>query len=143
MKVVDAFRVESYAEVIDAKFRYPLTAMLYVEFDSDLFQNQIPTISLKKKWKIIQVPRNYDPINRTYSGTWDGVFKWAWSNNPAWVLYDLIMNQRYGLDQRELGIPVDKWSLYEVAQYCDELVPDNRGGMEPRYLDGCNCSVTG
>lgn len=134
VKVVDAFRVESYAEVIDAKFRYPLTAMLYVEFDSDLFQNQIPTISLKKKWKIIQVPRNYDPINRTYSGTWDGVFKWAWSNNPAWVLYDLIMNQRYGLDQRELGIPVDKWSLYEVAQYCDELVPDNRGGMEPRYL---------
>lgn len=134
VKVVDAFRVESYAEVIDAKFRYPLTAMLYVEFDSDLFQNQIPTISLKKKWKIIQVPRNYDPINRTYSGTWDGTFKWAWSNNPAWVLYDLIMNQRYGLDQRELGIPVDKWSLYEVSQYCDELVPDNRGGMEPRYL---------
>lgn len=134
VKVVDAFRVESYAEVIDAKFRYPLTAMLYVEFDSDLFQNQIPTISLKKKWKIIQVPRNYDPINRTYSGTWDGTFKWAWSNNPAWVLYDLIMSQRYGLDQRELGIPVDKWSLYEVAQYCDELVPDNRGGMEPRYL---------
>ena len=134
VKVVDAFQVQSYAEVIDAKFRYPLTAMLYVEFDSDLFQNQIPTISLKKKWKIIQVPSNYDPINRTYSGTWDGVFKWAWSNNPAWVLYDLIMNQRYGLDQRELGIPVDKWSLYEVAQYCDELVPDNRGGMEPRYL---------
>lgn len=134
VKVVDAFQVQSYAEVIDAKFRYPLTAMLYVEFDSDLFQNQIPTISLKKKWKIIQVPSNYDPINRTYSGMWDGTFKWAWSNNPAWVLYDLIMNQRYGLDQRELGIPVDKWSLYEVAQYCDELVPDNRGGMEPRYL---------
>lgn len=134
VKVVDAFQVQSYAEVIDAKFRYPLTAMLYVEFDSDLFQNQIPTISLKKKWKIIQVPSNYDPVNRTYAGTWDGTFKWAWSNNPAWVLYDLIMNQRYGLDQRELGIPVDKWSLYEVSQYCDELVPDNRGGMEPRYL---------
>lgn len=134
VKVVDAFQVQSYAEVIDAKFRYPLTAMLYVEFDSDLFQNQIPTISLKKKWKVVQVPSNYDPVNRTYAGTWDGTFKWAWSNNPAWVLYDLIMNQRYGLDQRELGIPVDKWSLYEVAQYCDELVPDNRGGMEPRYL---------
>ena len=134
VKVVDAFQVQSYAEVIDAKFRYPLTAMLYVEFDSDLFQNQIPTISLKKKWKIIQVPSNYDPVNRTYAGTWDGTFKWAWSNNPAWVPYDLIMNQRYGLDQRELGIPVDKWSLYEVSQYCDELVPDNRGGMEPRYL---------
>ncbi|WP_279025587.1 phage tail tip fiber protein [Gibbsiella quercinecans] len=133
-RTVDLFRVESYAEVIDAKFRYPLTAMLYVEFDSDLFGNNIPTISVKKKWKIIQVPSNYDPISRTYSGTWNGTFKWAWSNNPAWVLYDLITNQRYGLDQKELGVPVDKWSLYEVAQYCDQLVPDNRGGQEPRYL---------
>nr|DAQ97141.1 MAG TPA: tail protein [Caudoviricetes sp.] len=134
VKTVDAFKVQSYAEVIDARFRYPMTALLYVEFDSDLFENNIPTISIKKKWKIIQVPSNYDPISREYRGTWDGTFKWAWSNNPAWVLYDLISNQRYGLDQRELGIPVDKWSLYEVAQYCDQKVPDNKGGEEPRYL---------
>ncbi|UPU15846.1 host specificity protein J [Klebsiella phage vB_KpnS_SXFY507] len=134
VKTVDAFKVQSYAEVIDARFRYPLTALLYVEFDSDLFENNIPTISIKKKWKIIQVPSNYDPIGRTYNGTWNGTFKWAWSNNPAWVLYDLITNQRYGLDQKELGIPVDKWSLYEVAQYCDQKVPDNKGGEEPRYL---------
>ena len=134
VKTVDAFKVQSYAEVIDARFRYPLTALLYVEFDSDLFENNIPTISIKKKWKIIQVPSNYNPVSRTYNGTWDGTFKWAWSNNPAWVLYDLITNQRYGLDQRELGIPVDKWSLYEVAQYCDQKVPDGKGGEEPRYL---------
>lgn len=133
-RVQDAIRVQAYSEVIDAKFRYPLTGLLFVEFSSDLFPSQLPTISLKKKWKIIQVPTNYDPINRTYSGTWDGTFKWAWSNNPAWVTYDLIMNQRYGLDQRELGIQLDKWSLYEAAQYCDQMVPDGHGGTEPRYL---------
>lgn len=128
------FRVQSYSEVIDAKFRYPLTALLFVEFDSDLFPNQLPTISVRKKWKKIQVPVNYDPVARTYSGSWNGMFKTAWSNNPAWVLYDLIMSQRYGLDQKELGIDVDKWSLYEVAQYCDQMVPDGHGGQEPRYL---------
>lgn len=132
--VQNAISVQSYSEVIDAKFRYPLTSLLFVQFDSKLFPNQLPTISLKKKWKKILIPSNYDPINRTYSGVWDGSFKLAWSNNPAWVLYDLIVNQRYGLDQRELGIAVDKWSLYEAGQYCDQLVPDGSGGMEPRYL---------
>lgn len=133
-RVQDTILVQSYSEVIDAKFRYPLTALLFVEFSSDLFPNQLPTISVKKKWKKILVPTNYDPINRTYSGTWNGTFKLEWSNNPAWVAYDLIKNQRYGLDQRELGIEIDKWSLYEAAQYCDQLVPDGHGGMEPRYL---------
>lgn len=133
-RIQDAIRVQAYSEVIDAKFRYPLTGLLYVEFGSDLFPTQLPTISLNKKWKIIQVPTNYDPVQRTYSGAWDGTFKWAWSNNPAWVTYDLIMNQRYGLDQRELGIALDKWSLYEAGVYCDQLVPDGHGGTEPRYL---------
>lgn len=132
-RVVDAINVQSYAEVIDAKFRYPLTGLVYVEFNSELFP-QIPSISTKKKWKIINVPSNYDPVLREYSGTWDGSFKKAWSNNPAWVLYDLITNQRYGLDQRELGIAVDKWSLYDAGQYCDQKVPDGHGGLEPRYL---------
>ena len=132
-RVVDAINIQSYAEVIDAKFRYPLTGLVYVEFNSDLFP-QIPSISTKKKWKIINVPSNYDPVLREYSGTWDGSFKKAWSNNPAWVLYDLITNQRYGLDQRELGIAVDKWSLYDAGQYCDQKVPDGHGGLEPRYL---------
>lgn len=132
-RVVDAINIQSYAEVIDAKFRYPLTGLVYVEFNSDLFP-QIPSISTKKKWKLINIPSNYNPELREYSGTWDGSFKKAWSNNPAWVLYDLITNQRYGLDQRELGIAVDKWSLYDAGQYCDQKVPDGHGGLEPRYL---------
>lgn len=132
-RVVDAINIQSYAEVVDAKFRYPLTGLVYVEFNSELFP-QIPSISTKKKWKLINVPSNYNPELREYNGTWDGSFKKAWSNNPAWVLYDLITNQRYGLDQRELGIAVDKWSLYDAGQYCDQKVPDGHGGTEPRYL---------
>lgn len=132
--VVDLIRVQSYAEVVDAKFRYPLTGLVYVEFDSKMFPSQIPTIATKKKWKLINVPSNYNPNDRTYSGNWDGTFKKAWSNNPAWVLYDIITNQRYGLDQKELGIAVDKWALYDCGRYCDELVPDGKGGTEPRYL---------
>lgn len=132
-RVVDTINIQSYAEVVDAKFRYPLTGLVYVEFNSELFP-QIPSISTKKKWKLINVPSNYNPELREYNGTWDGRFKKAWSNNPAWVLYDLITNQRYGLDQRELGIAVDKWSLYDAGQYCDQKVPDGHGGTEPRYL---------
>ena len=132
--VTDAIQITSYAEVIDAKFRYPLTGLVYVEMNSDLFPTQIPTISIKKKWKLINVPVNYDPETRTYSGTWNGTFKKAWSNNPAWVLYDLMTNVRYGLDQKDLGVDVDKWSLYEASQYCDQMVPDGKGGQEPRYL---------
>lgn len=133
-RVTDLIKMQSYAEVVDAKFRYPLTGLVYVEFDSELFPSALPNISIKKKWKIINVPSNYDPISRTYSGAWDGTWKKAWSNNPAFVLYDLITNQRYGLDQRELGIALDKWSIYECAQYCDQMVPDGKGGTEPRYL---------
>ena len=133
-RVTDLIKMQSYAEVVDAKFRYPLTGLVYVEFDSELFPNALPNISIKKKWKIINVPSNYDPISRTYSGSWDVTWKKAWSNNPAFVLYDLITNQRYGLDQRELGIALDKWSIYECAQYCDQMVPDGKGGTEPRYL---------
>ena len=132
-RLVDEISLQSYSHVIDAKFRYPLTGLVYVEFDSSIFP-QMPNISVKKNWKIINVPSNYDPIAREYHGTWDGSFKQAWTNNPAWVLYDLITNQRYGLDQRELGIDVDKWSLYEAGQYCDQMVPDGKGGLEPRYL---------
>lgn len=133
-KVTDLIKLQSYAEVVDAKFRYPLTGLVYVEFDSELFPNQIPRIAVKKKWKIINVPSNYDPVLREYSGAWDGTWKKAWSNNPAYILHDLITNQRYGLDQRELGIPLDKWSIYEAGQYCDQMVPDGKGGTEPRYL---------
>lgn len=130
----DKIMIQSYAEVIDAKFRYPLTGLVYIEFDSELFPNRMPNMSIKKKWKLINVPSNYDPENRVYVGAWDGTWKKSWSNNPAFILHDLITNQRYGLDQRELGIALDKWSIYEAAQYCDQMVPDGKGGMEPRYL---------
>lgn len=132
--VSDKIQLQSYAEVVDAKFRYPLTGLVFVEFDSELFPSRMPNISISKKWKIINVPSNYDPDTRTYNGAWDGTWKKAWSNNPAFILYDLITNQRYGLDQRELGISLDKWSIYEAAQYCDQMVPDGKGGTEPRYL---------
>lgn len=132
--VSDKIQLQSYAEVVDAKFRYPLTGLVFVEFDSELFPSRMPNISIRKKWKIINVPSNYDPDTRTYNGAWDGTWKKAWSNNPAFILYDLITNQRYGLDQRELGIALDKWSIYEAAQYCDQMVPDGKGGTEPRYL---------
>lgn len=132
--VSDKIQLQSYAEVVDAKFRYPLTGLVFVEFDSELFPSRMPNISIRKKWKIINVPSNYDPDTRTYNGAWDGTWKKAWSNNPAFILYDLITNQRYGLDQRELGISLDKWSIYEAAQYCDQMVPDGKGGTEPRYL---------
>jgi predicted phage tail protein len=135
----NTMQITTYQEVIDAKFRYPLTGLVYVEFGSDLFPNQIPPISIKKRWKIIQVPVNYDPETRSYNGVWNGLFKMAWTDNPAWVLYDLIKNQRYGLDQKGLGIDVDIWALYEAAQFCDQLVPDGKGGMEPRYT--CNMVV--
>ena len=137
--LVNGMQITTYQEVIDAKFRYPLTALVYVEFSSDLFPNGIPTIAIKKKWKLIRVPTNYNPETRTYSGTWNGTFKMAWSDNPAWVLYDLVVSQRYGLDQRELGVEIDKWGLYEAAQFCDQMVPDGKGGMEPRYT--CNVVI--
>ena len=131
--VVNEIQLRSYAEVIDAKFRYPLTGLLYVEFDSRMFPTQIPNISLRKKWKVVNIPENYNPDTNEYTGSWNGVFKKGWTNNPAWILYDIITNQRYGLDQRELGIAVDKWALYEAGQYCDQKVPDGKGGTEPRY----------
>lgn len=132
--LVNGMQITTYQEVIDAKFRYPLTALVYVEFGSDLFPNGIPTIAIKKRWKLIKVPTNYNPETRQYSGAWNGTFKMAWSNNPAWVLYDIVTSQRYGLDQRELGVTIDKWGLYEAAQFCDQMVPDGKGGMEPRYM---------
>ncbi|BDH46380.1 hypothetical protein TUM12370_24240 [Salmonella enterica subsp. enterica serovar Choleraesuis] len=134
-RVADKMNIEAIAEVIDAKLRYPNTALLYVEFDAKQFQN-IPKISCIPDMAIIRVPDNYDPINRTYSGTWTGGFKWAWSNNPAWVFYDLLLNERYGLGDRIDSTQVDESELYRIAQYCDQLVPDGKGGdgMEPRFL---------
>jgi predicted phage tail protein len=140
LKIQDKMIVKAYAEVIDARLRYPNTALLYVEFDAELFGgSSIPRISLRTKGRLIQVPNNYDPNSRTYSGVWNGAFKWAWTDNPAWVFYDLVVNERFGLGSRITPEMVDKWTLYQVAQYCDVMVKDGNGGFEPRYT--CNIYI--
>lgn len=135
-KTGDKMTLESYTEVIDAKFCYPHTALLYVEFDSSQFNGSLPQISCQPDGRIIRIPSNYDPINRTCTGIWDGTFTWSWSNNPAWIYYDIVISNRFGLGDRLTQANVDKWELYRVAQYCDELIPDGKGGdgKEPRHL---------
>ncbi|MBX9477094.1 DUF1983 domain-containing protein [Yersinia enterocolitica] len=141
-RVADRMLVDAVVEIVDAKLRYPNLALLYIQFDAKQFQN-IPTITCKPKMDIIRVPSNYDPINRTYSGVWDGTFKWAWTNNPAWIFYDLCINEEYGLGQwiKANNLSTSKWELYEIAKYCDQLVPDGRGGTEPRHL--CDVYIQG
>src|SRR5690554_2091924 len=134
-RYADTMRVEAITEVIDAKLRYPNTALLYIEFDSSQFQS-IPQISVETRGRVIRVPSNYDPATRTYTGIWDGTFKWAWTDNPAWVFYDIVLSERFGLGRRLKADQVDKWELYRIAQYCDQLVPDGKGGQEPRFT--CN-----
>ncbi|HBA4337447.1 phage tail tip fiber protein [Escherichia coli] len=138
-KLVNAFKVFSYAEVIDSKLRYPLTALLYVEVDSSQFNGSAPKVTCKIKGKLIKVPDNYDPVTRTYSGSWYGGFKMAWSNNPAWIFYDLVLDEIYGMGTRVDASMVDKWALYSIAQYCDEMVSDGAGGTEPRFT--CNVFI--
>ncbi|UOY30933.1 phage tail protein [Enterobacter kobei] len=141
VNIVDTMRVVAVTEIIDAKLRYVNTALLYVEFDAKQFPNGIPQVVCNPKGRIIRVPDTYDPETRTYSGTWEGVFKWAWTDNPAWIYYDIILNERFGLGQRIDATQIDKWELYRIAQYCDQLVPDGKGGSgtEPRFR--CNIYI--
>ncbi|WP_237184477.1 host specificity protein J [Rodentibacter caecimuris] len=129
----------SYTEIIDTEFTYPNTALIGVKFDSEYFSN-IPNRTYDVKGIKVKVPSNYDPKTRQYRGMWDGTFKLAWSDNPAWVLYDVVTNKRYGLGGRLGEFGADKWALYQVAQYCDQLVPDGFGGKEPRFT--CNAWLT-
>ncbi|MFD3247465.1 host specificity protein J [Rahnella aquatilis] len=140
-KIGDVMTLQSYTEVIDAKLRYPNTVLLYIEFDSSQFNGSIPQVAVDAKMRVVRVPDNYDPITRIYSGTWLGSFKWAWTDNPAWVFYDIVVSDRFGLGDRLTAANIDKWTLYQVAQYCDQMVPDGRGGSgaEPRYM--CNVYV--
>ncbi|EHF5047922.1 host specificity protein J [Enterobacter hormaechei] len=130
----DTSRIESMTDIVDAKLRYPHTSLLFIQFDSKLFDGRTPNVTVEMKGIIVRVPANYDPVSRTYSGTWDGTFKWAWTNNPAWIFYDLVLNKRYGLGKRITADLVDKWTLYQIAQYCDAQVSDGAGGKEARYL---------
>ncbi|HHA1774319.1 TPA: phage tail protein [Enterobacter cloacae] len=140
-KIGDTMTLQSFTEVIDAKLRYPNTALLYIEFDSSQFNGSIPQISCEPRGRVIRVPDTYDPETRTYSGTWTGAFKWAWTDNPAWIFYDLVVSDRFGLGDRLTTANIDKWTLYQVAQYCDQMVPDGKGGSgtEPRYT--CNVYI--
>lgn len=140
-KIGDTMMLQSFTEVIDAKLRYPNTALLYIEFDSSQFNGSIPQISCEPRGRVIRVPDTYDPETRTYSGTWAGTFKWAWTDNPAWIFYDLVVSDRFGLGDRLTTANIDKWTLYQVAQYCDQMVPDGKGesGTEPRYT--CNVYI--
>ncbi|MBK0543643.1 DUF1983 domain-containing protein [Klebsiella pneumoniae] len=141
VKVGDVMTLQSYTEVIDAKLRYPNTALLYIEFDSSQFNGSIPQISCEPRGRVIRVPDNYNPETREYTGVWTGGFKWAWTDNPAWIYYDIVIADRFGLGNRLSSANISKWTLYQIAQYCDQLVPDGRGGdgMEPRYT--CNVYV--
>ncbi|ENS1723089.1 DUF1983 domain-containing protein [Klebsiella pneumoniae] len=141
VKVGDVMTLQSYTEVIDAKLSYPNTALLYIEFDSSQFNGSIPQISCEPRGRVIRVPDNYNPETREYTGVWTGGFKWAWTDNPAWIYYDIVTADRFGLGNRLSSANISKWTLYQIAQYCDQLVPDGRGGdgMEPRYT--CNVYV--
>lgn len=131
-KIHDSLYWAMLTEVIDNKLSYPDSALVGIEVDAELFGSSMPSRSYDMKLSIISVPSNYDPETRTYAGIWDGTFKQAWTDNPAWAYYDLATHPVIGAG----NVNVDKWSLYRIAQYCDELVPDGYGGMEPRFT--CN-----
>jgi predicted phage tail protein len=138
--IADTMTIAGYTEIIDEKLCYPNTALLYIEFDAQQFQN-IPAVTVKCKAKRWPIPSNYDPIARTYTGIWDGTFKQAWTNNPAFVTYGLCVEDRFGLGKRIKPWMVDKWEMYRIAQYCDQRVPDGVGGTEPRFL--CDMNLQG
>ena len=127
--------LDSYTEVIESKLRYPNSALMALRVDASQF-NAIPRRSYELKLLRVRVPSNYDPESRSYAGVWDGTFKVAWTDNPAWCFYDLVTNTRYGLGHFIPESQVDKWALYRVARYCDEFVHDGLGGREPRFT--CN-----
>lgn len=129
-----------YTEIIDVKQRYPNTAVIGVKVDAEQFGSQQVTRNYLLRGRIVQVPSNYDPVKRTYSGLWDGTFKPAWTDNPAWCVLDMLTHPRYGMGSRIGVADVDKWALYAIAQYCDQSVPDGFGGTEPRIT--CNAYLT-
>lgn len=131
--------LDSYTEIYSDRFVYPDAAMVYSKFDARYFAS-IPDRSYKVRLLKVKIPVNYDPIARNYSGPWNGKFKVAWTDNPAWCFYDLITNNRYGLGKYINNTLADKWTLYEIAQYCDGLVSDGAGGLEPRFT--CNLLIS-
>ena len=141
-KVSNNTYFSSYVEIVDAKLSYPHTAFAALSIDSAQFGNQIPRRNYLMKGRLVKVPSNYNPETRQYTGgTWDGSFKTAWTNNPAWVFYDVLTQPRFSTLARRLNVAdIDKWSLYQIGKYCDEPVNDGFGGKEPRFV--CNAYIT-
>ena len=141
-KVSNNTYFSSYVEIVDAKLSYPHTAFAALSIDSAQFGNQIPRRNYLMKGRLVKVPSNYNPETRQYTGgTWDGSFKTAWTNNPAWVFYDVLTQPRFSTLARRLNVAdIDKWSLYQIGKYCDEPVDDGFGGKEPRFV--CNAYIT-
>lgn len=137
-KISDTMQIAGFTEVIDAKIRYPNTALLFIEFSAEQFRS-IPAVTVGCKARKWSVPSNYDPATRTYTGMWDGTFKEAYTNNPTWATLGITTNDRFGLGRRIKPWMVDKWELYRISQYCDQLVPDGKGGQEPRFI--CNLNL--
>lgn len=137
-KISDTMQIAGFTEVIDAKIRYPNTALLFIEFSAEQFRS-IPAVTVGCKARKWSVPSNYDPASRTYSGVWDGTFKEGYTNNPTWATLGITTNDRFGLGRRIKPWMVDKWELYRISQYCDQLVPDGKGGQEPRFI--CNLNL--
>ncbi|MHC3986188.1 TipJ family phage tail tip protein [Acinetobacter sp. TW_SC_4] len=133
--ISDKMYVDALTEVIDLKLSYPNTALLGLQYDAETFSN-VAKVAVDLKGIKLQVPSNYDPVARTYAGMWDGTFKRAYTNNPAWIYYDICTSKRYALGDRLTSAMLDKWSLYRLAQYCDQMVSDGKGGQEPRFT--CN-----
>lgn len=133
--ISDKMYVDALTEVIDLRLSYPNTALLGLQYDAETFSN-VAKIAVDLKGIKLQVPSNYDPVARTYAGMWDGTFKRAYTNNPAWIYYDICTSKRYALGDRLTSAMLDKWSLYRLAQYCDQMVDDGKGGKEPRFT--CN-----
>lgn len=130
--------IVAVTEIVDARVRYPWTSLLFVSFDAKSFQN-IPKISIKMGGRLVLVPSNYDPVNHTYSGSWNGTFKQAWTDNPAWIVYDIILHKRFGIGRRIPSSFLNKWTMYSIAQRCDELVTNADGTQNRRYT--CNVYI--
>lgn len=136
--IQDAMYIQTYAQVIDGKFRHPMTALIGIKIDAEQFKS-IPARSYHWKGQVVRVPSNYDPETRDYTGTWDGTFKRAWSDNPAWVFYDMVTSNLYGLGDYINASMIDRYALYQISAYCDQLVDDGHGGQEPRFT--CNVYI--
>ncbi len=137
--ISEQVNIRSVTEILDAKFRYPNSAVMGIEFDAQTFAGNIPVRAYELYGRIIRVPVNYDPATRIYTGVWNGTFKLAYTNNPAWICYDMALHPRYGLGKLLNAAQMDKWGLYQIAQYCDVPVDNGKGGTEPRFT--CNCYI--